>query len=185
AEASAAAVLQHPNIVAIHEIGERDGTHYFSMEYVEGRSLAEIIREGPLAAREAAGRLEVLALAVHYAHQRGVLHRDLKPSNVLVDVAGNVRLTDFGLAQRVEPGVEPNSSSPLVGSPNYMPPEQAANDRGPVGRTSDVYGLGAILYHLLTGRPPMVADTLESTLQAVLDEEPVAPRLLNRSVPRD
>jgi WD40 repeat protein len=184
-EAEAAAALQHPNIVAIHEIGEHEGTHYFSMDYVEGRSLAELVREGPMPAREVAGRLQILAHAVHYAHQRGVLHRDLKPSNVLIDASGNLRLTDFGLAKRFEPGSDLSVSGQLIGSPNYMPPEQAAPDRGPVGPASDVYSLGAVLYHLLTGRAPAVADSLESTLLAVLHDEPIALRLLNRSVPRD
>ena len=185
AEAEAAAALQHPNIVAIHEIGEHKGTHYFSMEYVEGRSLAEIVRERAMPAREAAGRLQILAQAVHYAHQRGVLHRDLKPSNVLIDSSGNVRLTDFGLAKRFERGFDLSVSAQLVGSPNYMPPEQAAPNRGAAGPASDVYSLGAILYHLLTGRAPVVADSLESTLLAVLHDEPIALRLLNRSIPRD
>jgi len=185
AEAEAAAALQHPNIVAIHEIGEHEGTHYFSMDYVEGQSLAGIVRERPMPAREVAAQLQILAQAVHYAHQHGVLHRDLKPSNVLVDASGNLRLTDFGLAKRFEPGADLSVSGQLVGSPNYMPPEQAAPDRGPVGPASDVYSLGAILYHLLTGRAPVVADSLESTLLAVLHDEPIALRLLNRGVPRD
>lgn len=185
AEAAAAATLQHPNIVAIHEIGECDGMHYFSMDYVEGRSLAEIARERPLPARAVAAHLQVLAQAVHYAHQRGVLHRDLKPSNVLIDASGNLRLTDFGLAKRLGSGSDFSFSGQLVGSPNYMPPEQAARDGGPVGPASDVYSLGAILYHLLTGRPPIVADSLEGTLLAVLQDEPMALRSLNRGVPRD
>lgn len=185
AEASAAAALQHPNIVAIHEIGEHDGMPYFSMDYVEGKSLAEIVRERPMPVREVAVSVQVLARAVHYAHLRGVLHRDLKPSNVLVDCFGNLRLTDFGLAKRFEHGADLSTTGQMVGSPNYMPPEQASPERGPAGPASDVYSLGAILYHLLAGRPPVVADSLESTLLAVLHDEPIALRLLNRSVPRD
>jgi eukaryotic-like serine/threonine-protein kinase len=185
AEASSAAVLQHPNIVAIHEIGEHEGQHFFSMEYVEGRDLAALLREKPMPAREAAAHLEALARTVHYAHQRGVLHRDLKPSNVLIDVSGNLRLTDFGLAKRVGGAGEISTSGQVLGSPNYMPPEQAASDRGPVGPASEVYSLGAILFHLLTGRAPLLADSLEATLLSVLHDEPIAPRLLNRSVPRD
>lgn len=187
AEAAAAAALQHPNIVAIYEIGEHEGSHYFSMEYVEGQNLADAARENPMSARTIATRMRTLARAVHYAHQRGVLHRDLKPSNVLIDRAGNPRLTDFGLAKRFEHGsdVSASASGNLVGTPNYMPPEQADSERGSVGPASDVYSLGAILYHLLTGRPPVVADSLEATLLAVLNDEPIAPRLLNRSVPRD
>ena len=185
AEAEAAAALQHPNIVAIHEIGEHAGQHYFSMDLVEGRNLAEIVRERPMPSREAARNLQVLARAVHYAHQRGLLHRDLKPSNVLIDGSGNPRLTDFGLAKRFESGASLSTTGQIVGSPNYMPPEQAAPDRGPVSPASDVYSLGAILYHLVTGRAPLVADSLESTVLAVLHTEPIAPRLLNNDVPRD
>jgi WD40 repeat protein len=185
AEAAAAAALQHPNIVAIHEIGEHEGTHYFSMDFVEGQNLADAVRKRPMPSSEVAARLQVLAQTVHYAHQRGVLHRDLKPSNVLIDASGNVRLTDFGLAKRFERGSDLTTSGQLVGSPSYMPPEQAAPDRGPIGPASDVYSLGAILYYLLTGRAPVVADSLEGTLLAVLHDEPIALRLLNRSIPRD
>src|SRR6188474_2668857 len=185
AEAEAAAALQHPNIVAIHEIGEHDGQHYFSMNYIEGRDLAEIVRERPMPSREAATLLRVLAQAVHYAHQRGVLHRDLKPSNVLIDDSGQPRLTDFGLAKRFESDASLSVTGQILGSPNYMPPEQAAPDRGPVSPASDVYSLGAILYHLVTGRAPFVADSLESTVLALLQTEPIAPRLLNNDVPRD
>src|SRR5262245_32191821 len=139
AEAEAAAALQHPNIVAIHEIGEHDGTRYFSMDYVAGRNLAEAVREKPMPARKVAELLQVLAQAVHYAHQRGVLHRDLKPSNVLLDVSGHVRLTDFGLAKRVEKNSDLSTNGQMVGSPNYMPPEQASPEHGAVGPASDVY----------------------------------------------
>jgi WD40 repeat protein/serine/threonine protein kinase len=185
AEAEAAAALQHPNIVAIHEIGEHEGQHYFSMDYVEGRNLAEVVREKPMPSREAAAQLQVLARAVHYAHLRGVLHRDLKPSNVLIDASGNLRLTDFGVAKRFQHGSSASTSGQLVGSPGYMPPEQAASDRGPVGPASDVYSLGALLYHLLTGRAPFVADSLEGTILAVLHDEPIPLRLLNSNVARD
>jgi WD40 repeat protein len=155
------------------------------MNYIEGRDLAEIVRERPMPSREAATLLRVLAQAVHYAHQRGVLHRDLKPSNVLIDNSGQPRLTDFGLAKRFESGAALSMTGQILGSPNYMPPEQAAPDRGPVSPASDVYSLGAILYHLVTGRAPLVADSLESTVLAVLHTEPIAPRLLNNDVPRD
>jgi eukaryotic-like serine/threonine-protein kinase len=185
AEAEAAAALQHPNIVAIHEIGEHEGRPFFSMDYVDGRSLADLVREQPRPAREAAAWLAVLARAVHYAHQRGVLHRDLKPSNVLLDSAGQVRLTDFGLAKRFDKEADLSSTGQMVGTPNYMPPEQASSDRGTTGPASDVYSLGAILYHVLTGRPPVMADSLESTLLAVLHDEPIALRLLSPGIPRD
>jgi eukaryotic-like serine/threonine-protein kinase len=185
AEAEAAAALQHPNIVAIHEVGEHDGQRYFSMQYVEGRSLADVVREGPLPSREAARLLRILSEAVHYAHQRGVLHRDLKPSNVLVDGFGQPRLTDFGLAKRFEGDTTPIPSAHLIGSPNYIPPEQAEPSRGATGPASDVYSLGAILYHLLTGRPPFLADSIEGTVHQVLNDEPLAPRSLTPTIPRD
>jgi len=185
AEAEAAAALQHPNIVAIHEIGEHEGQPYFSMDCIEGRDLAQVVAEKPMISREAAGHLRTLARAVHYAHQRGVLHRDLKPSNVLIDSSGHPRLTDFGLAKRFENGASLSASGQIIGSPSYMPPEQAAPQRGAVSPASDVYSLGAILYHLVTGRAPFVADSLEGTVMAVLHAEPIAPRLLNNDVPRD
>jgi WD40 repeat protein len=185
AEAEAAAALQHPNIVAIHAIGEHEGMPYFSMDYVDGKNLAAIVRERPRPIREMAGWMSVLARAVHYAHQRGVLHRDLKPSNVLLDARGQVRLTDFGLAKRFDRNAAVSTTGQMIGTPNYMPPEQAWPDRGPVGPASDVYSIGAILYHLLTGRAPVIADSLESTLLALLHEDPIPLRLLRRGVPRD
>ena len=184
-EAEAAASLQHTNIVAIHEVGEHEGQHYFSMDYVAGKSLAELVRENPLAAKRAAGCLQTIAEAIHYAHQRGILHRDLKPSNVLMDEFDQPRITDFGLAKQLKVDSELTTTGQVLGSPNYMPPEQADAKRGSIGTHSDVYSLGAILYHLLTGRPPFPSETLEDTLRQVLNTEPVAPRLLNASVPRD
>ena len=192
AEAEAAANLQHPNIVAIHEVGEHAGQPFFSMDYVEGACLSELVREHPLPAPRAAGYVKMIAEAIQYAHERGVLHRDLKPSNVLIDHAGQPRIIDFGLAKRLSP--EPPFSSihdPLtttgqvLGSPNFIPPEQAAGKRGAVGRRSDIYSLGAILYHLLTARPPFVAATAHEVVDQVLNTEPVGPRSLNPSVPRD
>jgi tetratricopeptide (TPR) repeat protein len=185
AEAEAAASLQHPNIVAIHEIGRHEGLHYFSMDYVPSRNLAETVRNGPLPAQRAAGYLKTIAEAIDYAHGRGVLHRDLKPSNVLIDEADQPRITDFGLAKRLKAGSELTATGHILGSPSFMPPEQADRTRGALGRHSDIYSLGALLYHVLTGRPPFVAETLEETLFQVLNLEPVSPRLLNGSVPRD
>jgi eukaryotic-like serine/threonine-protein kinase len=190
-EAEAAASLQHPNIVAIHEVGEHDGQHYFSMDYVEGHSLAELVREKPLPARQAAAYLKTVAEAIHYAHGRGVLHRDLKPSNVLIATEGNPRVTDFGLAKRIGmPEVEIQNSEltlsgQVLGSPNFMPPEQADGKHRQLTPASDVYSLGALLYHLLTGRPPFLADSIPATLRLVSETEPVAPRLLAPDVPRD
>ena len=185
AEAEAAAGLHHPNIVAIHEIGECEGQHYFSMDYIEGQNLAEAVREGPLPSARAAQLVAKIAEAIHYAHEHGILHRDLKPSNVLIDGADEPRVTDFGLARRLGGDSTLTLTGQVFGSPNFMPPEQASGRHGAVGVHSDVYGLGAILYYLLTARPPFVGETLETTLAQVLEQEPVSPRLLNPSVPRD
>jgi eukaryotic-like serine/threonine-protein kinase len=188
------AKLQHPNIVAIHEVGEADGQHYFSMDYVEGRNLADMLRQGPMVARQAALYLRTIAEAVQHAHQHGIIHRDLKPSNVLIDGNNQPRITDFGLAKRLpeksETGkqkaeIDLTLSGQVVGSPNYLPPEQAGGTHGAVGPASDVYSLGAILYHLLTGRPPFQAESLTTLIRQVLESDPVALRLLNPSIPRD
>jgi WD40 repeat protein/predicted Ser/Thr protein kinase len=184
-EAAAAASLQHPNIVAIHEVGFREGQHFFAMDYVAGRSLTEIVRDGPLPARRAGGYVKTIAEAIQYAHERGILHRDLKPSNVLIDEHDQPKVMDFGLAKRLEKETELTLSGQVLGSPNYMPPEQAAAHRGRVGKRSDVYSLGAILYHLLTGRAPFVAPTVAETLQQVQQAEPVSPTVLNPHLPRD
>lgn len=192
-EAAAAGVLQHPNIVAIHEIGMHEGQHFFSMDYIEGQNLAQLVGHRPLPAPTAARYLQLIAGAVHYAHEQGILHRDLKPSNVLIDAATDQpRITDFGLAKRLrsESSVATGHSSltlsgQMLGSPNFMPPEQASHGRGKVGRPSDVFGLGGILYFLLTGRAPFQGESLEATIHQVLNTEPVSPRLLNPSVPRD
>ncbi len=189
AEASAAASLQHPNIVAIHEVGVHQGQHYFAMDHVEGQSLAKLNAECQVRnaewLRRAASYLRTVAEAIHYAHERGILHRDLKPSNVLIDANDQPRVTDFGLARRLEGDSELTVTSQVLGSPNYMPPEQAVGRRGKVSRRSDVYSIGAMMYHLLTGRPPFVGEALTDTLEQVLNTEPVSPRLLNPSVPRD
>lgn len=184
-EAVAAGSLQHPNIVGIHEVGLDEGQHYLVMEYVAGPTLADLAREGPLVARRAARYLQLIAEAVHYAHERNILHRDLKPSNILLDANDQPRVTDFGLAKRLESGADLTLSGQVLGSPGYMPPEQASGQRGRVGRRSDVYSLGAILYHLLSGRAPFAASEMADTLRQVLHDEPVAPRLLNPRVPVD
>src|SRR6266571_808792 len=181
AEAAAAASLQHPNIVAIHEVGVHQGQQFFAMDYVEGQSLAKLLANGPLPARNAASYLKTIAEAIHYAHERGILHRDLKPSNVLIDANDQPRVTDFGLARRLEGDSELTVTGQVLGSPNYMPPEQATARRGKASRRSDVYSLGAMLYHLLTGRPPFVGEALTDTLEQLLNAEPVPPGLLNGS----
>jgi len=139
-EAAAAASLQHPNIVAIHEVGYAEGQHFFAMDYVEGLTLGQLVAKGPLAPRQAATYLKTISEAIHFAHERNVLHRDLKPSNVLIDSATNQpRVTDFGLAKRLEAETELTLSGQLLGSPNFMSPEQATAKRGAVGKRSDVY----------------------------------------------
>ena len=142
AEAEAAANLQHPSIVAIHEVGLHEGQHYFSMDFVDGHSLAELPREQPLSAHQAAEYIRDAAEAIHYAHQQGTLHRDLKPSNILIDRQGRVRITDFGLAKRIEGDGDLTLTGQILGTPSYMPPEQASSKRSLVGVASDVYSLG-------------------------------------------
>lgn len=184
-EAEAVAKLQHSNIVAIHEIGEHDGRQFFSMEFVDGPNLQELTQQKPMAARQAAGYVRTVAEAIEYAHLQGVLHRDLKPSNVLISSSDQPKITDFGLAKVLTSDTELTLSGQVLGTPHYAPPEQASGKRGRVGPQSDVYGLGAILYYLLTGRPPFQAQELSEILDQVLHREPVSPRLLNPSVPRD
>lgn len=185
AEAAAAARLQHPRIVAIHDIGEHDGQLYFSMDLVDGGTLADKVRNGPLAAREVA-RLGIhITEAVAHAHREGVLHRDLKPSNVLLDREGEPRVTDFGLAKHVESTVTLTDTGDVLGSPAYAAPEQVRGETRSVGFASDVYSMGALLYHLMTGRPPFQGDSVEAVLRQVTDAEPVPPRRLNPSMPVD
>jgi serine/threonine-protein kinase len=185
-EAQAAARLHHPNIVPIHEVGEVDGQSFFSMDYIAGKNLAQILAGKPLPARDAARYVQAIAEAVHYAHGQGIIHRDLKPSNVLVESAEDtVHLTDFGLAKRVELESDLTLTGQVLGSPNHMAPELAAGQHARVGPPSDLYSLGAILYELLTGRPPFLAESVQETLLKIRDVEPMSPRLLNRRVPRD
>jgi serine/threonine-protein kinase len=191
AEAESAARLRHPNIVPIYEVGHCEGQAYFSMQYVEGSTLARRAAGRPLPPREAARYMLPICRAIHHSHQEGILHRDLKPSNILIDQHDQPLVTDFGLAKRV--AVEPSmSASPsltqsgaILGTPSYMAPEQAAGSRGVLSAASDIYSLGAILYELLTGRPPFQAATSVDTLMLVLEQDPVTPRLLNRNVDRE
>jgi eukaryotic-like serine/threonine-protein kinase len=184
-EAEAAANLQHANIVAIHEVGEHGGQHYFSMDFVAGRDLGAIVKDGPLSPQRAARYVKIIAEAIHFAHQRGTLHRDLKPQNVLIDGADQPRITDFGLAKIMNDDSRLTQSGVVMGSPSYMPPEQAAGRHGDVGPASDVYSLGAMLYELLTGRPPFRGLTALATLHDVMEAEPASPRRLNANVPPD
>lgn len=184
-EAEAAAQLDHPGIVPIFEVGEHDGQHYFSMGFVDGQSLSKKIADGPLPVREAVEIVKVVAAAVHYAHDKGVIHRDLKPSNILLDKDGKPRVTDFGLAKLTESGSDLTGTGQILGTPSYMPPEQAAAQVSAVGRLSDVYSLGAILYCLLTGRPPFQAANPLETLLQVQKQDPVPPQQLNPNLPLD
>lgn len=184
-EAEAAARLEHPGIVPIYEVGEHDGQHYFSMGFVDGESLADRVRRGPLPAREAASLVKDVAEAIEYAHQHGIVHRDLKPGNILLTRDGHPRVTDFGLAKAIEHDSGLTASGQVLGTPSYMPPEQAAGRIREVGPLSDLYSLGAVLYCLLVGRPPFQGVTVMETLKHVVESTPVSPRLLNPSVDRD
>jgi WD40 repeat protein len=184
-EASAAASLRHPNIVAIHEVGVHQGQHYFAMDFVDGPDLAQLARDQPLTAKRAAGYVKTIAEAIHFAHTRRILHRDLKPSNVLIDATDQPRVTDFGLAKNLANDSDLTLTGQVLGSPSFMPPEQALGERGKMAPASDVYSLGAILYHALTGRPPFMGQTVADTLQQVENKQPIAPRLLIPSVPAD
>eukprot|EP00913_Durusdinium_trenchii_P013374 g12555.t1 len=219
-EAEAAAGLDHPNIVPVFEVGEHEGQHFFSMGFVDGTSLSETLKEGPLPPREAAALVGTIADAVQYAHDKGIVHRDLKPGNVLL--AGdarstepgraaahkndahttegeshsadstarsprhlNPRITDFGLAKNLATDSAMTATGQILGTPSYMPPEQAAGETDKIGPAADVYSLGAILYCTLTGRPPFQTASPLETMKQVLEAEPVSPRQLNASVDRD
>ena len=184
-EAEAAANLRHPNIVAVHEVDQIEGQHFFSMDYVDGKSLSVLVKENPLAAKTAARYVRTIARAIHYAHEQGILHRDLKPSNILIDQNDQPQITDFGLAKRVQGNSDLTATGQVLGTPGYLPPEQAAAATDQIGPASDVYSIGAILYELLTGRPPFRAETPLDTLMQVVDSQPVPPRLLNPNVPHD
>jgi WD40 repeat protein len=184
-EAQVVASLHHPNIVTVYEVGEQGGNHFLSLEYVEGRSFAGLAGDRPLPARRAAAYLKTITEAVEHAHQRGVLHRDLKPSNILLDIFDQPRVTDFGLAKLANGDAELTATGEVLGSPSYMPPEQAAGKFSDSTPQSDVYSLGAILYELLTGRPPFQGETLQSILSQVQNDEPVPPQRLNPNVPED
>jgi eukaryotic-like serine/threonine-protein kinase len=184
-EAEAVAHLQQVNIVQIYEVGEHEGLPYFSLEYVDGGSLSERIGGKPQPVDEAAQQVELLARAMAYAHERGVVHRDLKPANILLTKDGQPKITDFGLAKRLESDSSQTKSGTLMGTPNYMAPEQARGLVRDVGPLADVYALGVILYEMLTGRTPFLGASILDTLQQVRNQEPVPPSRLQPKVPRD
>ncbi len=184
-EAEAAAQLDHPSIVPIYDIGERDGACYFSMKLAEGGQLDELVRHNPLSIREAAQLIAKVARTLHYAHERGVLHRDVKPGNILLDKDSQPHLTDFGLARLVEKESNVTRTMDVLGPPSYMAPEQAAGGNENLTSATDVYGVGAVLYHLLTGQPPFAGGTTYKTIQLVLETEPRSPRLWNPKVDRE
>src|SRR5437870_5236315 len=184
-EAEAAASLDHPGIVPIYEVGERDGSCYFSMKFVEGGQLDEVVRRAPMSIRQAAELIAKVARTVHYAHEHGILHRDIKPGNILLDGKGEPHLTDFGLARLVETESTVTRTLEVLGTPSYMAPEQAIGNNADLTSATDVYGLGAVLYQLLTRHPPFAGGTTYETIRLLLDTEPRPPRLLNPKVDRD
>jgi serine/threonine protein kinase/tetratricopeptide (TPR) repeat protein len=194
-EAEAAASLDHSGIVPIYEVGERDGSCYFSMKFIEGGQLDEVIKSAtadssrgerePMPIRRAVELIAKVARTVHYAHEHGILHRDIKPGNILLDQKGEPHLTDFGLARLVETESTVTQTLEVLGTPSYMAPEQAVGNNDAVSSVTDVYGLGAVLYQLLTGHPPFAGGTTYETIKLLLDTEPRQPRLWNSKIDRD
>src|SRR5438046_5641623 len=184
-EAQAAASLEHPGIVPIHEVGECEGQCYFSMQFVEGGQLDEVVRREPMPIRRAVELIVKLARTVHYAHEHGILHRDIKPGNILLDKNGEPHLTDFGLARLLDTQSSVTRTIDVLGTPSYMAPEQAAGETTKLSKATDVYGLGAVLYQLLTGQPPFAGGTTYETIRLLRDTEQRPPRVLNPKVDRD
>jgi eukaryotic-like serine/threonine-protein kinase len=184
-EAEAAASLEHPQIVPIYEIGERDGSCYFSMKFIEGGQLDDVLKREPMAPRRAAELLVKIARTVHFAHERGILHRDIKPGNILLDRHGEPHLTDFGLARLIEQESTITNSFDVLGTPSYMSPEQAAGRTKELGAATDVYSLGAVFYQMLTGQPPFAGGTTYETIRLVMEAEPRNPRLWNPKIDVD
>ncbi|MEZ5944030.1 MAG: protein kinase [Planctomycetaceae bacterium] len=179
AEAEAAAQLDHPGIVPIFEVGEHEGHHFYSMALVDGESLAKRIAQSPLPPREAVEIVRKAALAVHYAHEKGVVHRDIKPANILIEKNDQPRVADFGLAKQLSSEDSLTATGQVLGTPSFMAPEQASGRTGKIGPATDIYSLGAVLYATLTGRPPFQAGNVLDTLKLVTESEPVSPRQLN------
>jgi tRNA A-37 threonylcarbamoyl transferase component Bud32 len=185
AEAKAAAKLRHSHIVPIHEVGQLHGQDYFTMEYIEGQSLAQLIQAGPVDVPTAVRIVSAIARAVEYLHRQGIIHRDLKPSNILLDALGEPYLTDFGLAKFFAPDTQRTATGVIAGTPSYMAPEQASGHSSQIGPGADVYSLGAILYELLTRRPPFIEQNPLDTLLSVLSVDPMLPRRINPKIPRE
>src|SRR5436309_4780609 len=184
-EAEAAASLEHPCIVPIYEVGERDAQCYFSMKFIEGGQLDEVVKRTPMSIARAVELIAKLARTVHYAHEHGILHRDVKPGNILLDRNGEPHLTDFGLARLVEAESTITRTLEVMGTPSYMAPEQATGNNRGISCQTDVYGLGAVLYQLLTGQPPFAGGTTYETVKLLLETEPRPPRQLNPKIDRD
>ncbi len=184
-EARAAAGLAHPHIIKVHDVGEEHGLHYLAMDLIEGTDLSSLLREGPLSADRSAELLTAVARAVHYLHTRGVVHRDLKPSNILLDQLGKPFVTDFGLAKLYTQDAHATTTGTIIGTPCYMSPEQAWGRPHEVTQLSDIYSLGAILYEMLTGRPPFQEENPLDVLLRVRESEPVPPSQWNRRLPAD
>jgi serine/threonine protein kinase/tetratricopeptide (TPR) repeat protein len=184
-EAEAAASLDHSGIVPIYEVGERDGSCYFSMKFIEGGQLDEVARREPMPIRRAVELIAKVARTVHYAHEHRILHRDIKPGNILLDQKGEPHLTDFGLARLVESESTVTRTLEVLGTPSYMAPEQAIGNNAAISSATDVYGIGAVLYQLLTGHPPFAGGTTYETIKLLLDSEPRHPRLWNSKIDRD
>src|SRR5437867_79896 len=184
-EAESAANLDHPCIVPIYEVGEREGSCYFSMKFIDGGQLDEVAKRTPISIRNAAELIAKLARTVHYAHEHGILHRDIKPGNILLDAKGEPHLTDFGLARLLETKSTVTHTMDVLGTPSYMAPEQARGHNEQLTSATDVYGLGAVFYQLLTGHPPFAGGTTYETVRLVLETEPRQPRLWNRKIDRE
>jgi serine/threonine-protein kinase len=184
-EASATARLQHPHIVPVYEVGDIEGRPFFSMKLINGLTLSDRLLDGPMPEREAAELVATIARAIGFAHRQGIVHRDLKPSNILIDDDGTPMVSDFGLAKRFGVENDLTRSGMVIGTPSYMSPEQASGRRDDVGPASDIYSLGCVLYHALTGRPPLVAESMMELVMLVLEQDPTPPRALRPRLDRD
>jgi serine/threonine-protein kinase len=185
AEAEATARLEHPGIVPVYEVGDFEGMPFFSMQFVKGQTLADMLASGRMPQRETARIMIEVCRAVEFAHSQGLLHRDIKPSNIMVEPNGSVRLTDFGLVKDIEPSESLTRTGAVMGTPNYMSPEQANGRARHIGPASDIYSIGSVLYHALTGQPPFSASTPVELALKVMEQEPTAPRKLEPKIDRD